>query len=256
MGSLTGKRALIFGVADHHSIAWGIAEKMREEGAELAFTYMDRFEKNIRKLVADRPETLLIPCDVQDDAQLDNVFAQVQERWGSIDSLVHAVAFASRDALSGRFLNTTRSDFQTSLDISCFSLVAMAKRAEPLLQAAGGGSITALTYQASQRIVANYNLMAISKAALEASVRYLAYDMGVNGIRVNAISAGPVRTLSAMGVDGFRAILENVEQHAPLHRNITPEDVGSLASFLASEGGRNVTGQIIYIDAGHSILAV
>jgi enoyl-[acyl-carrier protein] reductase I len=255
MGSLDGKTALIFGVADHHSIAWGIAEKLREAGAQLAFTYQDRFEKNVRKLLADRPETLLLPCDVQSEEQLDAVFNGVQERWGGLDILLHAVAFAPREALSGRFVNTAREDFKTSLDISAYSLVAMARRAEPLMQVRGAGSIMALTYQASQRVVPNYNLMAIAKAALEASVRYLSYDLGANGIRVNAISPGPMRTISAMGVAGVRDIFDQVAEHAPLHRNVTLDDIGDLALFLAGDGAKNITGQTIYVDAGHSIVA-
>jgi enoyl-[acyl-carrier protein] reductase I len=254
MGSLDGKRALVFGVADHHSIGWGIAEQLRTEGAQLAFTYQDRFEKNIRKLLADRPETPLFPCDVQSDEQLDAVFAGIQEHWGSLDILIHAVAFASRDALNGRFIDTKRGDFATSLDISAYSLVAMAHRAEPLMKAAGGGTILALTYQASQRVIPSYNLMAISKAALEASVRYLAYEMGRDNICVNAISAGPVRTIAAMGVGDVRKILDLVEEHAPLHRNITTEDVGAMAAFLSGPGGRSITGQVIYVDSGHNIV--
>jgi len=255
MGSLDGKTALIFGVADHHSIGWAIAEKLREAGAQLAFTYQDRFEKNIRKLLADRPETPLLPCDVQDEAQIDSVFNDIQARWGGLDTLVHSVAFASRDALSGRFVNTTRDDFKNSLDISAYSLVALARRAEPLMQARGGGSILTMTYQASQRVIPNYNLMAISKAALEACVRYLAYDMGTNNIRVNAISAGALRTIASMGVAGMRTLFDQVEEHAPLRRNITSDDVGDLALFLSSDGSKNITGQTIYVDAGHSIVA-
>ncbi|MBA3823978.1 MAG: enoyl-ACP reductase [Ktedonobacterales bacterium] len=255
MGSLDGKKALIFGVADHHSIAWAIAEKLRGAGAELAFTYQDRFEKNIRKLLADRPETPLIPCDVQDDGQLDTVFKTVGERWGGLDILVHAVAFASRDSLNGRYIDTTRTDFQQSLDISAYSLVAMTRRAEPLMTARGGGSVVAMTYQASQRVVPNYNLMAVAKAALETTVRYLAYDMGTNGIRVNAISAGPIRTISAMGVGAVRNIFDAVEEKAPLHRNISADDVGDLALFLASDGAKNITGQVLFVDAGHGTLA-
>lgn len=255
MSSPEGKTALIFGVAEHHSIAWGIAEKLHAAGIQVAFTYMERFEKNLRKLTADWGDVLLLPCDVQVDEQIDAVFNTVQERWGGLDTLVHSVAFASRDALSGRFLDVSRDDFKTSLDISVYSLVALARRAEPLMQARGGGSVLAMTYQASQRVVPGYNTMAIAKAALEASVRYLAYDLGTNGIRVNAISAGPVRTLSAMGVAGFRTILDQVEEHAPLHRNITPADVGDLALFLAGDGSKNITGQVIYVDAGHSTIA-
>jgi enoyl-[acyl-carrier protein] reductase I len=255
MGSMDGKKALIFGVADHHSIAWAIAQKLRAEGADLAFTYQDRFEKNVRNLLADQPETPLLPCDVQDDAQLDAVFNAIGERWGGLDVLVHAVAFASRDALNGRYIDTTRTDFQQSLDISAYSLVAMTRRAEPLMQSRGGGSVIAMTYQASQRVVPNYNLMAVAKAALETTVRYLAYDMGTNGIRVNAISAGPIRTISAMGVGAVRTIFDQVEEKAPLRRNISADDVGDLAAFLASDAGKNITGQVIFVDSGHGTLA-
>ena len=255
MGSLDGKKALIFGVASHHSIAWAIAQKLHAAGAELAFTYQERFEKNIRKLLADQPDAPLMLCDVQDDAQIDAVFNTIGERWGGLDLLVHAVAFASRDALSGRYIDTTRSDFQQSLDISAYSLVAMTRRAEPLMMARGGGSVVAMTYQASQRVVPNYNLMAVAKAALETTVRYLAYDMGANGIRVNAISAGPIRTISAMGVGAVRNIFDTVEEKAPLHRNISADDVGDLALFLASDGAKNITGQVLFVDAGHGTLA-
>jgi enoyl-[acyl-carrier protein] reductase I len=255
MGSLDGKRALIFGVANERSIGWGIAQHLLAEGAQLAFTYQDRFEKKVRSLLEDRPETPLFLCDVQSDEQLDAVFNSVREMWGSLDILIHSVAFAPSNALSGRFVDTKRADYTLSLDISAYSLIAMAKRVEPLMQAAGSGSILAMTYQASQRVVPNYNLMAVSKAALETSVRYLAYDMGQFGIRVNAISAGPIRTLSAMGVAGVRDSFNRIEQDAPLHRNITTDDVGELATFLASDGSKNITGQVLYVDAGHSILA-
>lgn len=255
MGTMTGKHAIVFGVADHHSIAWGIAQKLLAEGATVAFTYQVRFEKNIRKLLADFPDAPLFECDVQNDEQIDTVFNALQEQWGKLDMLVHAVAFAGRDALGGRFVTTKRSDFATSLDISAYSLVALARRAEPLMQAAGSGSIIALTYQASQRVVPNYNLMAIAKAALEACVRYLAWDMGPHNIRVNAISPGPVRTISAMGVSGVSTILEMVEANAPLHRNVTLEDIGKLSAFLLTDESHNITGQVLYLDAGHSIMA-
>jgi enoyl-[acyl-carrier protein] reductase I len=257
MGVLDGKTALIFGVADHHSIAWAIAQKLRDAGATLAFTYMERFEQHVRKLLADWPDPLIMPCDVQNDEQLDAVFAATGERFdGGLDILVHAVAFASRDAFTKRFVETTRDDFKQSLDISAYSLVTMTRRAEPLMIARGGGSVMALTYQASQRVVPNYNLMAISKAALEANVRYLAADVGQNGIRVNAISAGPVRTISAMGVGGVQGLIDQLEERGPLRRGITADDVGDLAQFLASDAAKNITGQVIYVDAGHSILAV
>jgi enoyl-[acyl-carrier protein] reductase I len=252
MGSLEGKTALVFGVADHHSAAWAIADALRREGAQLALAYMERFEKNVRKLAADIPDVKLFVCDAQSDEQLDATFAGVREAWGGLDVLVHSIAFAKQGV---RFTDTEREDFKTALDISAYSLIAMSRRAEPLMQARGGGSIMTMTYQASQRVVPNYNLMAICKAALEASMRYLAYDLGPSGIRVNAISAGPFRSLSAMGVPGVRTIFDQVEEHAPLHRNITTEDVGNLGAFLASDGAKNITGQTIYVDAGHSIVA-
>lgn len=251
MGALDGKTAVIFGVADHHSAAWAIAEKLHEAGAKLAFAYMERFEKNVRKLTANIPDALLVQCDVQSDEQLDATFAAIQQQWGGLDVLVHSIAFSKQGV---RFAETDREDFKTALDISAYSLVAMAKRAEPLMQGRGG-SIMAMTYQASQRVVPNYNLMAIAKAALEACVRYLAYDLGQDGIRVNAISAGPFRSLSAMGVPGVRTIFDQVEEKAPLRRNITTEDVGNLGLFLASDASKNITGQVLYVDAGHSIVA-
>jgi enoyl-[acyl-carrier protein] reductase I len=252
MGMLDGKTALVFGLADHHSAAWGITEALRREGARLAFSYMERFEKNVRKLTADIPDALYFVCDVQKDEQLDATFAGVQQAWGGLDVLVHSIAYAKQGV---RFAETDRDDFKNAMDISAYSLIAMARRAEPLMQARGGGSIMTMTYQASQRVVPNYNLMAICKAALEASVRYLSYDLGPSNVRVNAISAGPFRSLSAMGVQGVRAIFDMVEEHAPLRHNITIEDVGNLGLFLASDMAKNITGQTIYVDAGHSIVA-
>ncbi len=255
MGTLEGKHGLIIGVANHNSIAWSIAQKLMEEGATLAFTYQNRFEKNIRKLLEDKPETPLYPCDVQNDEEMDAVFQSLTDSWGKLDILLHAVAFASPDALNGRFIDTKRSDFLTSLDISAYSLVSAAHRAEPLMKAAGGGSIITLTYQASQWVTPGYNLMAIAKSALEAGVRYLASEMGPNNIRVNAISAGPVRTISAMGVPGVRDFFSDIEQFAPMRRNITANDVAEMAAFLSSDGARNIAGQVLYVDSGTSIMA-
>jgi enoyl-[acyl-carrier protein] reductase I len=252
MGALDGKQALIFGVANNHSAAWGIAEKLHQAGAKLAFTYVERFERNVRRLTENMPDALHVICDVQSDEQLDAAFAAVREQWGGLDILVHSVAFARQGV---RFADTEREDFKNALDISAYSLIAMAHRAEPLMQARGGGSILTMTYQASQRVVPNYNLMAVAKSALEASVRYLAYDLGTSAIRVNAISAGPFRSLSAMGVPGVRDIFDVVEERAPLRRNITIEDIGELALFLSSDAAKNITGQVIFVDAGHSILA-
>lgn len=254
MPLLEGKTALIFGVANHRSIAWAIAQALAKEGARLALTYQDRMEKYVRDLAATIPGTLVLPCDVQNDEQLDTVFKEVGEAFGGLDILVHSVAFAPKQAMEGAFLETTRSDFNTALDISAYSLLAMAQRAKPLMQARGGGSIITMTYMASERVMPKYNVMAVAKAALECIVRFLAYELGEANIRVNAISAGPLNTLAARGVSGFTTMRDHMGLVAPLRRNIEQSEVGNAALFLCSSLASGVTGDILFVDAGYNIM--
>jgi enoyl-[acyl-carrier protein] reductase I len=256
MPLLEGKKALIFGVANHRSIAWAIAQALAGEGAQLALTYQERMEKYVRDLAAKIPNTAVIPCDVQNDAQLDSAFAEVGNIFnGEIDILIHCVAYAPPSELENPFLQTTREGFHTALDISAYSLVAMARRAEPLMKNKGG-SVLALTYMASERVMPKYNVMAVAKAALECSVRYLAFEMGEHNIRVNAISAGPLNTLAARGVSGFTSFREQMGQVAPLRRNIDQSEVGDTALFLCSNLARAITGEIMFVDAGYNIMGV
>ena len=254
MPLLEGKTALIFGVANHRSIAWSIAQALAKEGARLALTYQDRMEKYVRDLAATIPGTIVMPCDVQNDEQLDTAFKEVGETFGGLDILIHCVAFAPKAAMDGSFLETSRSDFNTALDISAYSLVAMAQRARPLMQTRGGGSIITLTYMASERVMPKYNVMAVAKAALECNVRYLAYELGEFNIRVNAISAGPLNTLAARGVSGFTTMRDHMGLVAPLRRNIEQSEVGDTALFLCSPLSRGVTGDILFVDAGYNIM--
>jgi enoyl-[acyl-carrier protein] reductase I len=256
MGALDGKKALIFGVANHNSVAWAIAQKLAEAGATCAFTYQQRMEHNVRKLTADMPGAVVIPCDVQQDAELDSAFAAVEKAFGGLDILIHSVAFAPTEDLRGRVSHVSRAGFLTALDISAYSLVAMAKRAEPLMARNGGGSILAMSYLGSERVVQGYNLMGIAKAALEASIRYLAADLGPSNVRVNGISAGPMRTLSARGVGNINDMFGLVEQVAPLRRNIYQSDVGELATFLCGPAATNLTGDIFFLDAGFHIMGL
>ncbi len=251
-----GRRVLVFGVANERSIAWGIARAMGEQGARLAFTYAGEImEKRVRPLAEEAGADLILPCDVTDDAQIDAVFEAVEQKWDALDVLVHSVAFANREDLEGRFIDTSRDGFRTALDISAYSLVALSRRAAPLLSKAGGSVVT-LTYLGSEKVVQNYNVMGVAKAALEASVRYLAADLGPMGVRINAISAGPIKTLAASGVKGFRGILGVVEERAPLRRNVTQEDVAGAALYLCGPWGAGVTGEVLHVDAGYNILAL
>ncbi|GHO69124.1 enoyl-[acyl-carrier-protein] reductase [NADH] [Ktedonobacter sp. SOSP1-52] len=254
MPLLEGKKALIFGVANHRSIAWAIAQSLAGEGAQLVFTYQERMEKYVRELAAKIPGTEVIPCDVQSDEELDSAFAKAGEIFGgSLDILIHAVAFAPPSELENPFVQTTREGFHTALDISAYSLVAMAKRAVPLMQQ-NGGSITSLTYMASQRVMPKYNVMAVAKAALECSTRYLAYELGEHNIRVNTISAGPLNTLAARGVSGLTGFRNHVAEIAPLRRNIEQSEVGDTALFLSSNLARAITGETLYVDAGYNVM--
>ncbi len=254
MPLLEGKKALIFGIANHRSIGWAIAQALAAEGAQLAFSYQERMEKYVRDLAAKIPGTTVMECDVQNDEQLDAAFAQASEVFnGQLDILIHSVAFAPPRELENPFVETTREGFHTALDISAYSLVAMAKRAKPLMQA-NGGSILTLTYMASERVMPKYNVMAVAKAALECSVRYLAFELGEHNIRVNAISAGPLNTLAARGVSGFTAFREQMGSSAPLRRNIEQSEVGDAAMFLCSPLARAITGEIMFVDAGYNIM--
>jgi enoyl-[acyl-carrier protein] reductase I len=254
---LEGKKGLIFGVANRRSIAWAIARALAGEGAELAFTYQgERIEQGVRELAATVDSPLVLSCDVTVDADLDTVFGAVDKQWGGLDFLVHSVAYAPPATFEHPFSETARADFHTALEISAFSLVSMAKRARPLMEARGGGAIVTLTFNASQRVYPNYNIMAVAKAALECEVRYLAAEMGTGNVRVNAISAGPVRTLAARSITGFTLMEDHTEKNAPLRRNITAEDVGNTALYLLSPLGANVTGQTILVDAGYSVMGM
>lgn len=257
MSLLEGKTALIFGVANHRSIAWAIAQSLAKEGARLALTYQERMEKYVRDLAEQFPNTLVIPCDVQRDGELDATFAQTKDAFGGgLDILIHSVAFAPKEEMENPFLETTREGFHTALDISAYSLIAMARRAKPLMQARGGGSILTLTYMASERVMPKYNVMAVAKAALECNVRYLAYELGEHNIRVNAISAGPLNTLAARGVAGFTAFRDQSAHVAPLQRSIEQSEVGDAALFLCSPLARAITGDILFVDAGYNIMGI
>jgi len=255
MGSLTGKTALIFGLANDHSIAWGIAQALHREGATLGFSYAgETLEKRVRPLAESLGSDFIEPCDVGSDAAIDEVMAKAGQRFGTIDVLVHAIAFANREDLAGRFVNTSRDGFLLAHNISAYSLLGLARAAMPLMT--NGGSILTLTYYGSEKVVPQYNVMGVAKASLEATVRYLANDLGPEGIRVNAISAGPIRTLAASGISGFRNYLKTFAGSAPLRRNVTIEDVGNLAAFLASDMSSAITGETIYVDAGYHIVGM
>lgn len=253
---LAGKTGLVFGVANRRSIAWAIAQALHEHGAELAFTYQgERLRETVSGLAASLNSELLLECDVTRDADLEAVFKAVQDRWGGLDLLVHSVAFAAHEDLEGRFTDTQRHNFLMALEISAYSLVAMARLAEPLMAARDGGSILTMTYLGGERVVPHYNVMGVAKAALESSVRYLAYELGSKNIRVNAISAGPLRTLSARSISGFTVMEEHSAQAAPLRRNIQTDDVARMAAFLLGPSAVNITGDVIYVDAGAHILS-
>src|SRR5437868_4601126 len=254
---LEGRRALVFGVANRRSIAWAIAQALAREGAELAFTFQgERIEQGVRDLAATVNSPLVVPADVTSDADLDRVFEGVDKTWGGLDILVHSVAYAPPQTFEKPFAATSREDFLTALDISAYSLVAMTNRAAPLMDKAGGGAVMTMTFNASQRTYPNYNIMAVAKAALECEVRYLAYELGPRNIRVNAISAGPVRTLAARSITGFTVMEDHTEKNAPLRRNISAEDVGNAALYLCGPLASNVTGHILMVDAGYSILGM
>lgn len=250
MTDLTGKTALIFGVANERSIAWGIAQAMHAAGATLGFSYaVPNLEKRVRPLAESIGSDFIEECDVGDDAAIDRVFAKAKERFGTIDALVHAIGFANREDLMGRFVDTSRDGFLLAHNISAYSLVALTRAVEPLMP--NGGSVMTLTYYGSEKAVPRYNVMGVAKASLEASVRYLASELGTQNIRVNAISAGPIKTLAASGIRGFRGLHKTFADMAPLRRHVTIEDVGALAAFLATDGGSATTGEVIHVDAGY-----
>jgi enoyl-[acyl-carrier protein] reductase I len=255
MALFAGKKAVVFGVANDHSIAWAIAQALHREGAELALTYpIESIERRVRPLAESLGVQTVLPCDVSKDDDIAATFASLRERWGGVDVVIHAVAFALRDELKGRFIETSRGGFQIALDVSAYSLVAIARHAEPLMRS--GSSLLTLTYFGAEKVLPHYNVMGIAKAALEACVRYLAFDLGPQGIRVNAISAGPLRTLSSAGITGFKAMLHHHAERAPLQRNITPNEVAHTALYLCSDMGSGVTGEVVHVDAGYNIVGV
>ena len=252
MGILEGKKGLILGVANNKSIAWGVAQAAKREGATLGFNYLgEMMEKRVRPLAESLDADIIAPMNVSEEASIDAFFAQVKEQWGEIDFIVHSIAFANKDALQNRFSTTTREDFQLALDVSAYSFIACAQRAAPLMK--DGGSIVTMTYLGAERAVPGYGVMGVAKAALEASTRYLAQDLGVDGIRVNSVSAGPIRTLAASAVGDFRKLMEKSARGAMLKRNVTQDEVGNTTVYLLSDLASGVTGELHYVDAGFHI---
>jgi enoyl-[acyl-carrier protein] reductase I len=258
MLDLTGKNALVTGIANNRSIAWGIAQQLHKAGANLGITYLPdergKMENKVAELVAPLQPSLFAPCNVQNDAQVAELFSTVQEKWGQLDILIHCLAFANRDDLTGNFSDTSRSGFNTALDISAYSLVKLCAGAKALMT--DGGSIVTLTYLGGVKVIPNYNVMGIAKAALEMNVRYLAADLGPQNIRVNAISAGPIRTLASSAVGGILDMIHHVEKVAPLRRTVTQTEVGNAAAFLCSDLSSGVTGQVLYVDAGYEVMGM
>jgi enoyl-[acyl-carrier protein] reductase I len=256
MPLLDGKTGIVFGVANKRSIAWAIAQAWAREGAKLAFTYQgERIKDNVAELAGTfGADTLILPCDVTKDEEIAAVFKAVGEKFGKLNLLLHSVAFAPKEALEGEFVNTSREAFRVAHDVSAYSLVALSRAAAPLMT--DGGSIVAMSYYGAEKVVPHYNVMGVAKAALEASTRYLAYDLGPKKIRVNCISAGPVNTLAARGIAGFMSMLKHYEERAPLKRNVLPEELGATGIFLASDGGAAITGQTIYVDCGYQIMGM
>ncbi|RYG90607.1 enoyl-ACP reductase [Loktanella sp. IMCC34160] len=253
--SMEGKRGLIMGVANDRSIAWGIAREMHKAGAELAFSYQgENLKKRVGPLAAEAGSDILIEADVLDDASLDRAFAELKDKWGKIDFLVHAIAYSDKDELTGRFINTSRANFQNSMTISCYSFIDVARRAAEIMT--DGGTLLTLTYQGSSRVTPYYNVMGVAKAALEASVRYLADDLGPQGIRVNAISPGPMKTLAGAAIRGARRTFRHTEENAPLRQNASLASVGGTAVYLASDAGMHTSGEIIRVDGGYHVMGM
>ncbi len=254
-GLMTGKRGLIMGVANDRSIAWGIAKAVAAQGGELAFTYQgEALERRVKPLAASIGADIVIPCDVTDDASIDATFATLKQRWGSLDFVVHAIAFSDKNELKGRYIDTSVDNFALTMDVSCYSFTAVMQRAEKLMS--DGGSLVTLTYLGAERVMPHYNVMGVPKAALECSVRYLAADLGDQGIRVNSISAGPIKTLAASGIGDFRQILRWNELNSPLARNVTIEDVGGAGLYLVSDLSRGVTGELHHVDSGYNVVGM
>lgn len=252
---LAGKRVLVFGVANERSIAWGISQAMHEAGAKLAFTYLNEaLERRVRPLAESVGAELILECDATNEEQVSSVYRAVREKWGGLDILVHSIAFARREDLEGRFVETSRDGFLTALEVSAYTLVSLTRGAAPLMK--DGGSVVTLSYYGAEKVVPNYNVMGVAKAALEACVRYLAADLGPDNIRVNAISAGPIKTLAAAGIKGFKGMLAFAEEKAPLRRTVTQHDVANAALFLCSDMGAGVTGETLYVDAGYHIMGM
>jgi enoyl-[acyl-carrier protein] reductase I len=257
MSSLTDKVGLVIGVANKRSIAWAIAKAASGAGARLVVTHQNqRLEENVRDLAADLPDPLLLPCDVTDDAQVEAVFQAIDARYGRLDFLVHGVAFADRADLEQPYYLTSRDGFRKALDISAYSLVSLTRHAVPLMEKAGGGSVLTLSYLGAERVFTNYNVMGVAKAALEASVRYLASDLGPKNIRVNAISAGPIKTLAASGISGFSGILQTYRDRAPLRRTVETAEVADAAAFLLGPAGRAITGEVLMVDGGYHVMGL
>ncbi len=256
MSQLAGKTGIIFGVANKRSIAWAIAQAWARAGATLAFTYQgERLKENVEELAGTfGTDTLLLPCDVTSDEQIDRVFEEAGRKFGKLHLLLHSVAFAPPEALKGGFLNTSREAFRIAHDVSAYSLVALARGAAPLM--GEGGSIISMTYHGSVKVIPGYNVMGVAKASLEACTRYLAYELGPRKIRVNCISAGPMNTLAGRGISGFTEMLKHYEAHAPLRRNVLPEELGTTGAFLASDGAAAITGQVLYVDCGYEIMGM
>ena len=257
MPLLEGKTGLVFGVANKRSIAWAIAQALAREGMRIAFTYQgERLKESVEALSSTIPGSPLLECDVTKDDAITNVYREVEERFGRLDTLVHSVAFAPREDLEGEFVNTSREGFKTAHDISAFSLVALTRAALPLFEKSGSGNVLALTYYGAVKAVEGYNVMGVAKASLEASIRYLAANLGPKNVRVNAISAGPVNTLAARGIAGFTSMLKHHAEKAPLRRNVTLEEIGNAAVFLASNMSTGITGEVLYVDCGYNIVGL
>lgn len=256
MGLFDNKKAVICGVANEKSIAWAIAQHLHREGAELAFTYAgEPFRERLEPLAASVGSKLVLPCDVTKDDEVDAAFERIRGEWGGMDVLVHSLAFANKEELKGRFVDTSRDGFMLAMNVSAYSLVALSRRALPLM-AGRNGSILTLSYYGAEKVFPNYNVMGVAKAALESTVQYLAADLGKDGIRVNAISAGPIRTLAAMGIGDFREILNHVQSRAPLNKNVTADEVGKSAVYLCSDLASGVTGEVVHVDAGYHIIGM
>ena len=252
---MAGKRGLIMGVANDHSIAWGIAQALDRHGASLAFTYQgEAFGKRVKPLALTLGSELVLPCDVEDESDMDHVFEALGEAWGGLDFVVHAIAFSDKEELKGRYVDTSRENFLRTMAVSCFSFTSIARRASSMMN--GGGSLLTLTFSGSERVMPNYNVMGVAKSALEASVRYLAEDLGAEGVRVNALSAGPMRTLAGSAIGDAREVLKWSQMHAPLRRNLTLEEVGGAALYLLSDLASGVTGEVHHVDSGYNIIGI